>query len=405
MAFAMLAGVVTLNSATASAQAADTQTATSSQEQDTAKQDEFVREWYDVCFQKKPKDETKCYNLSKELISKYPKVQEGYIKAANAQITRVEVEIPRQKAYTEFAKALEAYYTPPQDASKLENLFNTGDELSKVNPGLKFLTVGQSAIAGATGVMNETSKNAERAKEYNLEALSIFTTNNPPQDVDLAKSYNTLRLEVLPVSNQYLGYYYSVVNIDPQKALDYLGKSIAIKSPLEGKGWKDPNNYLIRSGVYNKQYTDLSKQYSAMTDEQKTGDEGKKVLSEINDILDKKLIPENARIIATANKPEHKSSKDAALQRFESLWNFRTGAPEKAAEYLKAFTADPTVEGPAIPVKASDSTEGMPAPLTAGPTKLSTSATGAPGTGSKATSTKTTPATKTKTTKGKRRRG
>src|SRR5262245_56793093 len=89
-----------------------------------------------------------------------------------------------------------------------------------------------------------------------------------------------------------------------------------------------------------------------MSEMDKTGDLGKALLAKINELVDTKLIPDLARVIAIATRPELKSIADEARGNFDKLWKFRTEAPEKAAEYIKAFQPDPTVPGPAIPVKA-----------------------------------------------------
>src|SRR5262249_54112034 len=98
----------------------------------------------------------------------------------------------------------------------------------------------------------------------------------------------------------------------------------------------------------------------------------------VNELLDTKLIPEYARVIAAATKTETKPLADAARQSFDAFWKYRTDAPDKAAEFLRAFTADPTVAAPAIPVKV-ETTQDLNAP--AAPTAAGTNvklAAGAP---------------------------
>ena len=90
--------------------------------------------------------------------------------------------------------------------------------------------------------------------------------------------------------------------------------------------------------------------------------------------MDEKLIPDYARVMATATKPETKSLYDAAKGYFDAYWNYRTKAPEKGAEFVKAFSADPTVASPTIPVKVEDNdatTLQAPTGPAAGTVKLS----------------------------------
>src|SRR5262245_5085444 len=65
IALTLLAGCIALAPLRANAQ--DAQNAQSAQNA----QDAFEREWYDTCYQKKPKDEEKCYQQSKELLEKF----------------------------------------------------------------------------------------------------------------------------------------------------------------------------------------------------------------------------------------------------------------------------------------------------------------------------------------------
>jgi hypothetical protein len=104
---------------------------------------------------------------------------------------------------------------------------------------------------------------------------------------------------------------------------------------------------------------------------------------------------------------------DAAKSQFDAFWKFRTDAPEKAADYIKSYAADPTIASVPVPAKAEDTASlAAPTPAT-GPAnvKLSGGAGMAPsaggksatnGNGSKATTTKGSKATKSK---GKKRRG
>jgi hypothetical protein len=91
-----------------------------------------------------------------------------------------------------------------------------------------------------------------------------------------------------------------------------------------------------------------------MTDEQKVSDSGKETLKKINEVLDTKLIPEYARVLATAASPEGKPIYDAAKPQFDVLWKFRTDAPDKAADYIKNYVNDPTIANVPVPAKPED---------------------------------------------------
>jgi hypothetical protein len=334
------------------------------------KQTEFERGWYDTCYVKK--DAEKCYALSKELIVKYP----SSTYAKNAQTTVKNTDL--NKAWERFQEALKAYYNPPQDAPKLEALFAAGEDYLKIQPGQQYV-IGQLALAGANGVLGQTYKNLDKVKGYAEKALKAFEPTTPPEGWEKSE-YEPLRDIVMAQMNQYLGFQLIENKGDSEQALAYLAKATAVKGK-DGAGWKDPNNYWLRSTVFSAQYVALRAEYDKMTDEEKTGESGKAILTKVNDLLDNKLIPEYARVLATANKPEAKGLYDAAKPQFDAFWKYRTDAPDKAADYVKNYSADPTIAAVPIPAKAETATDinaptGAPT-VGAAPVKLSASGGGA----------------------------
>jgi hypothetical protein len=369
------------------------------------KQAEFERGWYDTCYTKK--DVEKCYQLSKELVEKHPK--STYVTNAQKNIKAYE----QNKAWEKFQAALKAYYTPPQDAAKLENLFSAGDEYLKFEPNQHYV-IGQMALAGANGAMSQIYKNLDKVKGHAEKALRAFESSTPPEGWK-PEEWVPLRDIVLAQMNQYLGWQTIETKGDQEQALNYLTKATQVKGK-DGAGWKDPVNYWLRSTIYSSQYTELRKQYDAMPDDQKTGDAGKEILKKVNELLDTKLIPEYARVLATATKPEAKQFLDAAKPQFDAFWDFRTGAQEKAADYVKNYVNDPTVAAVAIPVKAetADNLNAPAAPTAAaGNVKLAAGGAPAPGSpGGKAsangngkTSTKAAPTKNTKAKPKPKKRG
>ena len=382
IATAMITSAIAVSSTTANAQ--------------DEKQQEFERTWYETCYTKKDAD--KCYQMSKEMVEKYAASQ--YVPSAKKNITAYETS----KAWEKFQAALKAYYTPPQDAAKLEQLFAAGEEYLRIQPDTSHYVVAQLALAGANGVFGQFYKNVDKVRGYAEKALTQFEPTTPPKDWK-PEDWNPLREVVLAQMNQFMGYYTIETKGNPEKAIDYLTKSTMIKNK-DGAGWKDPNNYWLRANVYSKQYEQLRAKYDALPDDQKTGDAGKELLKQVNQLLDTKLIPDYARTIAAATKPEAKSLKDGANELFNAFWKFRTDDPTKAQPYIKNFEADPTVAGPPVPAKAEDSSMAAPAPVTTGKdVKLTTggAATAAPssakgtGNGSKSNN-------KTTTSKGGKKR-
>jgi hypothetical protein len=360
-------------------------TTSSAQNAQDDKQGEFIRNWYDICQTKKIVDQ--CYQLSKELIEKYP--TSDYRKYAEARVK----EYDTAKSYEKFLAALKAYNGAPDD-KKLEQLFTFGEEYLKIQPEQQFV-MAYMAMAGASGVLFQSYKNLDKVKAYGEKALAVVESQTPPKDWK-QEDWNSLRDDVRAQVNQFKGYYLIETKGNEQEAIECLTKATQVKSK-DTAGWKDPNNYMLRGRIYINQYEQLSAEYGKLTDEEKTGEVGKALLTRINQLIDTKIIPDLARVIAVANRPELKPLAEDARKPFDSFWKFRTEAPEKAPEYIKAFSGDPTVQGPAIPVKA-DVSLNVPTPVVGSSnTKL------APGASTNSTKTgaKNGSGTKSSTTKGR----
>jgi hypothetical protein len=383
IALTLLAGCLTLSTLKASAQ--------------DDKQGAFEREWYDTCYQKK--DVEKCYQLSKELVEKYPK-SSTYAENAGKRIKAYD----QTKALEKFQAALNAFYTPPQSIAKLEQLFAAGDEYLRLQPGQQFV-IGQVARAGAFSAMGELAyKNLDKVKGYAETALKTFEPAAPPEAWK-KEEWEPLREIVQAQMNQFLGWQLIVpAKGDENLALEYLAKATQVKSK-DAVGWRDPYNYVLRTIIYNNQYSELRKPYDVMTDEQKVSDAGKEALKKVNDLLDNKLIPEYARVLATATSKETQTYSEQVKPTFDTLWDYRTGAKEKAADYIKNYVDNPTIASIPIPAKADSSALATPVPTTApGPVKLqSTKAAGvngakapAPGNGGKSAPAKGKPKPKSR---------
>ncbi|MBK7601662.1 MAG: hypothetical protein IPJ07_25290 [Acidobacteria bacterium] len=305
------------------------------------KQTELERNFYDACYTKK--DMTTCLTLAKELKGKYP--TSTYIKYADGQIKKDKSD--------KFQNALTAFYNGP-DAPKLDQLVANAEDYLTVETGDTAVAyiVTRVALATSYGVMGGIYKDADKAKSFSERALKAMANEAAPQGWD-AKDYTPLRDTTLAQLNQFLGYQILQANGAPEQAVEYLNKAIAVKHK-DGLGWKDPNNYFLRSNATFQEYQKLSKEYQALSDDQKTGDAGKAVLAKINPTIDK-MLADYARVLATATKPETKVLKDGAKEQFDQFWKYRTGSDAGAAEFVKAFEADPTVPGPTVPAKAETS--------------------------------------------------
>ncbi|MFN8002717.1 MAG: hypothetical protein U0X75_17060 [Acidobacteriota bacterium] len=319
----------------------------------------FERTWYATCYTEK--NEEKCYQQSKELLQKYP--SSAYAKNATSIVQKFELN----EAWTKFRAALETYYKGP-DANKLEQLFSSGDNFLKIEPDQQnpyhLFALAQMALAGHSASLGQIYKNYDKVKGYAERAITEMSavTSTPEKfKAEYPAMVDPLRDLVPANMNQFLAYQLIETKGDQDQAIAYLTKATQVKAK-GNVGWKDANNYWLRANIYSGRYVELRAKYNALTDEEKTGDKGKELLKQVNEVIDKKLIPDYARVVATATDPALKELRDEARKQFDGFWKYRTDAPDKAAEFLKAFDADPTVEGPAIPVKAETAATELNAP-------------------------------------------
>src|SRR5215475_8368310 len=371
---AMLTGTIVLEPLNARAQSTPAQNAPS---QDP-KQIEFLQIWHGACSKNDAENAEKCCQLSKELIDKYPGAEKQFIDFAKRVIDRCALNKARQK----FANALEAFYASSPEESKLDALFTAGDDYLKIDKDPQsaayLFIVAQQPLAGQRAVVEGAYKNLDRVKTYAERSLQAFETLNPPEKYKKGYTeYNlfNLRDETLANMNHYLGYYLTETKVDQPEAQDralaYVNKSIQVKGKDSKAlfGWKDSNNYSLRRYIYTKQYTELRKKYDALKDDK--DNTGKELIKQINQLLDTKMIPELARIIATATDPALKDMMNDAVGEFNNFWKFRVDDPSKAPAYLKSFEADPTIQGPPVPAKADDGTGAAAPNVTGGPAKQS----------------------------------
>ena len=232
------------------------------------------RTWYAACYTEKPKNEEKCYQLSKELKEKFPDT--GYIKNVTTQITTYETNVLLKKVNEAFQAALQAYYAAP-DGNKLDQLFAAGENFLKVVPGNHFV-IGQMALAGAHGSIGQIYKNLDRVKGYGEQALKLFESATPAEGWK-PEDWNNLREIIQAQVNQFLGFQLIETKGDKTQGAGYLTKSTMVKGK-DGAGWKDPNNYWLRAGIYLEEYQAIRSEYDKLPDDAaKTGEHGKAILA------------------------------------------------------------------------------------------------------------------------------
>lgn len=328
---ALLLGALLILPIAASAQTPDEQAA-------------FEREWYDVCYVKK--DVPKCREMSKVYVAKYP--TGTYIKNAKGIVETQELE----DLWAQFQAALKDYYAVAPEVPRLEKLFSTGDAFLQRKPSTHYI-IAQQALAAVGAGLSEVYKDHGRVNSYLSKGVTAFAAANTPDEKAVTqKDWTNYRDNLMAASPQFMGWSLIQSKGSPQAAYENLTIATKVRSVENPNlGWKDPLNYYLRSSIINDEYVAANKEYNALSDIDKTGEQGKAALTKINGIIDR-VLAEYARVIATATKSDYKEYLAYAKGNFDPLWKFRTDAPDKAAAYLQSYVADPTIADVAVPAKA-----------------------------------------------------
>lgn len=313
--------------------------------------------WYDAAQTKK--DVPLAAKLGKECLEKFPQSKQA--KYFQGSINK-HLNILRGKFY----EGVQAYYSGP-DGARLTALIEAGDKYLAEKQAFTGQTGDggvaiYTALTTAFGSMNGHF-DLDKAKAYAEQALPLLESATPPEPLT-AEQYNAARDSAQARLNQLLGLYHlKQATPNYEQAEAFLTKAAAVKSKQPGEGWKDPNNYNLRTQVYSNQYQTLSSQYRALPADKQTGDEGKALLEKLNPVVDK-LLMDYARVIALSSDPRLKALQDEAKERMEAFWKFKYNKTDGMADYIKGCEADPTVDRPLPPVPetpAPSATPGKPA--------------------------------------------
>ncbi len=355
------------------------------------KQAAFEREWYDICYTKK--DVPKCQEMSKTYVTQYPKGT--YIKNATGIVETKEIN----DLWEQFQAALKDYYATAPEVAKLDKLLSVGDAFLQRKPNFPYV-VAQQALAAVGAGLAEVYKDHAKVNSYLAKGATTFAAaNTSDEKVMTQKDWTNFRDNVMAAAPQFMGWSLIQSKGSPQAAYENLTNATKVRSAENPNlGWKDPLNYYLRSSIINDEYVAANKEYNALSDLDKTGEQGKAALTKINGIIDR-VLAEYGRVMATAIKSDYKEYLAYAKGNFDPLWKFRTDAPDKAVAYLQSYVADPTIADVAVPAKAvSDAPPANMPTGTAGTVKMvgKGGAPGAAGGGDKPAAVKAKPAAKGK---------
>lgn len=350
-------------------------------------------EYYNAC--NVEKNEAKCLDLAKQFLDKF--ATSDYAPYPKSTIVNW--------YGTQFQNALTAFYADGvPDTAKLNKLLTVGDDYLKWQADNIYVKA-HMALAASRAVLAQKYTDTARTKSLVETALQQMASTTPPEGWK-PEQWNPLRTNVLAQGHQYLGYQeleQSTPNLD--EAIKHLSEATQVKDG-EGIGWKDPNNYWLRATAYQKQYTPLSEQYRALSDDDKRGEPGKALLDQINPLIDK-MIDDYARVVAVASSPGAKELRDAARQSLDSFWNYRyKNLPGGQEQLVKHFEADPLATAPErTPASSEELTPEAPTASTGKPALATGSAPTENGTKAAPAKGKSKPAPKKSTSRRPRRRG
>ncbi len=340
------------------------------------------------------KNMAKGYELAKAFVEKYP----------DSEVVKYPWDTIKAKVGADFQAALTGFYSDVGAAlAKVERILVVGDEYLKLAPDSPYVSA-HMALATSRAALATTFKDLPRARMLAEKALRVMASPTPPADYP-AEQYTPLRENVMANSTQFLGYYeLEQPNPNLDTAIGFLTKATEVRNK-DGLGWKDPNNYMLRASAYQKQYAKLSGDYRALTDEQKTGDQGKALLERINPLIDK-MIDDYARVVAAAAGSDGaKELSNAAKEELDSFWKYRYSKLVNGQnDLIKHFSADPTVAAPPRTPDAATADMSASAPPTSAGAKPTLSTSPSTANGSKAATTKSKSTKTTAKGKGKKKR-
>lgn len=267
---------------------------------------------------KAEKDPYKQISMSKEALQLYPKSQyvvyfKGIISAAY------------NKLLTDSTK---------QGSEDMNTAFKVVTDAATDLPDLHLnylLYVSDSLIRFAK---KPDALHAEKGVPVLKETIDLVKEGKTPQGVkpeDWAKK----RPQSLAGLYQAVGLYTWRASKNDADALNFFKESVS-------QDCSDPLTHYYVSEIYKAKYDILSKEYDALPDDKKTGDDGKAVLEKINVVVDQML--DNYGRVLAVSEPKAKAYEKlrAAVQgAAEAYWKFRhEDKQDGLKEFLEKFKSE-----------------------------------------------------------------
>jgi hypothetical protein len=301
------------------------------------------------------KDQAKRYELAKEFLEKYPKVDEYWKKGPKNFVQTYELK----QVYDKCAQADKVYFAiGGQNEANLNNLMTTCDAYLAKDPNPNIAVTNRLALATGFGVLAGFYKDTARSNTYAEKSLKLLEPTAPPSKEWDPATWAKFRNENIARLTQYQGLYkLRQTPPDHEGAVEFLSKAATLK---EGPAAKDPNTYLLRAEATTAIYTKLNNEYNALSDEGKVGEPGKALLSKIYPVV-AKMANDYARVVAlTEGKKEYEAVYNDAKAQTKAFVEFlnKTMNPD---DLYKTFKAD--VNAPDVEIKMEESNSAAAPPV------------------------------------------
>lgn len=301
------------------------------------------------------KDQAKKYELAKEFLEKYPKVDPYWQAGPKKFIATYELG----KIYTKCQEADKAFFGSPNEAN-LNNFIAACDAWINKAPKPDVYYTTRISLGTGYGVLASFYKDTARGESFTAKALELLAPTAPPEGWK-PEDWSGFRKNIGQLT-QYQGLYkLRQTPPDFDGAIKYLSDAAAIK---DGPAVKDPNTYLLRAEATTAVYTKLNTEYNALSDDDKRGDKGKALLDQIYPVV-AKMANDYGRVVAlTEGNPPYKAINEDAKSQAKAFVEF-INKSFNVEDLYKAFKADVGAADVNIP---REETTAPPPTITAPPT-------------------------------------
>lgn len=286
------------------------------------------------------KDPAGKLQAAKELIEKYPKSSQRP-KIVELLLQEIgDLKDPAQKIplaesfLGTFAEANESNKMYPIvidayiAAKRLDDAFNAAKPWLELNPNeVDVLYV--LAIVGTDEARRQNAKYAGVSQQYGLKAIELIEGDKRPEGI-LPENWSKAKTMWLPQLYQSAGLL-ALMKGSNAEAMAKLQKAAALNQ-------NDPFNYVLLANIKNEDYTREAKLFQSMPAGQAKTDAEKKLMGELDEIID--LFAHAIGLME--GKPQYKPLSDQILPDLTSYYTFRhkstTGMQELIQKYKQPAT-------------------------------------------------------------------